>query len=209
MIPHGVSKSGDSALQHCYNECHHCVCLLTRTILKLLSIKFAASDAYIFAALTIISVAGEELTYGEYVLKYGLPGVVAPSLIFPDTPVGNAALCQFIAYNETMPGPTITAEQISAQGKVGLKAFASNQLSEAIHNITNPALIFHGDQDIILSVDNADYLYDNLRDIYVAYINEKAGHGLIFQEYADVTETINYFLDYVEGQYNYDDAAGS
>ena len=160
--------------------------------------------------------AGEGVTYGQYILENGLPGVVAPSLIFPDTPIGNAALCQFIAYNQTMPGPVITAEQISAQGIVGAKAFASDQLSEALQNITNPVLILYGDQDIILSVENAEYLYSNLTDVVEPYISEEAGHGLIFQEYEEVTSTINDFLNSLEDSdyydyyyYYYDDAAGS
>ena len=157
---------------------------------------------------TVGNVAGEGLFFGEYVQANGRAGStgtgISPAAIFPDTSAGNRALCEFIAYSKLMPGPNVTPAQIIAQNKIQTQVYASNELSELLYNISNPTLIMYGDQDVVLTPENSEYLYYNISSAEEPYSGIGSGHAYLFQAYENVTQLISEFLEYYD-YYDYEE----
>ena len=132
---------------------------------------------------------------------------VPHAAIYPDNDDGNEGLCRFIAFLQIMPGPTMTSDQIRAQSAIVNAALSNNTLTEALPNITNPAIVGHGALDILLDIENARFLYNQLNNVSLS-LGLDAGHAYLFQDVESTVEDVTDFLDYYDSNDDDDDDYG-
>lgn len=119
-------------------------------------------------------------------------GQIDPTLLFPNTSKGNAALCRYIKLYEAMPKDGVQVEEVRAQRRALVEACRSSDIYGRLGNITNPTLMVVG-----TFAGEGPPSYELVSKIPTSMVVafSDAGHGAIFQYALLAAASIANFLD--------------
>ena len=169
------------------------------------SIAVENGDAVSHVVLTDTTSAGQgfatspasyQIDY-SYVLPLVQNGSTIPvNFIFPDTNVGNAALCRFAAFEEVMPAEMATTDQNLRQAPAILQLINPNfnDIYNLLPNITNPLFIIAGEQDIVLAIQNDLNIYNAVPGAEFLQFKD-SGHATVLQHGLNTAAAVAAFLD--------------
>ena len=122
-------------------------------------------------------------------------GPIPATFLYPDTDLGNAALCRFKLFQQVMPPEHTEAEQFGRQYPVSLASLpGSNAIYEALPNVTNPTLIIAGSNDIVVAIQNGLIIFNRVPGASFLQFQD-AGHAVILQHGITCAKEISAFLD--------------
>ncbi len=119
-------------------------------------------------------------------------GETDPSLFFPDTDKGNAALCRYIKLYRAMPKNAITKDEVITERRALEAAIKKSDIYDRLGDILNPTLTVVGTKQ-----GEGHYAYELLEKMPTAMLigYSDAAHAVSFQYALPVGQAIAEFLD--------------
>ena len=125
----------------------------------------------------------------------GIP--LPPAYIFPDTPVGNAAMCRFVAWLKLQPQDDEPTHKQTAKQAAAINTWDDPNnfdLYDAVANITAPVLVIAGSQDLVTPLVRDMAIAEHIPGAsFVQFAN--AGHAVLLQHETVCAAMISAFLD--------------